>query len=135
MSGFDINHTTISGNLTRDPELRTPTGASQSLCSIRIAHNERYKNAAGDWADRAQYFDVTIWGGRGEWIAKNVSSGEKVVVAGRLRWREWGEDAAKRQAVDITADSIIPIGRRNTTKAPADAEADDGPHETTSELG
>ena len=68
MSGFDINQLTISGNLTRDPELRTPTG-TQPVCSIRIAHNERYKNSAGDWADRAQYFDVTIWGGLGEWVA------------------------------------------------------------------
>jgi len=128
MSGFDINHTTISGNLTRDPELRTPTGA-QPVCSIRIAHNERYKNTAGDWADRAQYFDVTIWGGLGEWVAGNIASGDKVVVAGRLRWREWGEDGAKRQAVDITADSIIPVGRRNAAKAPADAQVDDADRE------
>ena len=128
MSGFDINHTTISGNLTRDPELRTPTGA-QPVCSIRIAHNERYKNTAGDWADRAQYFDVTIWGGLGEWVASNVASGDKVVVAGRLRWREWGEDGAKRQAVDITADSIIPVGRRNAAKTPADAQVDDADRE------
>ena len=52
MSGFDINQLTISGNLTRDPELRTPTG-TQPVCSIRIAHNERFKDAAGDWTDRA----------------------------------------------------------------------------------
>ena len=129
MSGFDINHTTISGNLTRDPELRTPNG-TQPVCSIRIAHNERYKNSSGDWADRAQYFDVTIWGGLGEWVAGNVASGEKVVVAGRLRWREWGDEGSKRQAVDITADSIIPIGRRNATKAAApDTQADDADRE------
>ncbi len=124
MSGFDINQLTVSGNLTRDPELRN-LNSSQSVCSIRIAHNERFKDSAGEWQDRAQYFDVTIWGGLGEWIAKNVSSGDKVVVAGRLRWREWEtEDGNKRQAVDITADSIIPIGRRNATKAPADAQVD-----------
>ncbi len=84
MSGFDINQLTVSGNLTRDPELRN-LSSDQSLCSIRIAHNERYKDGAGKWQDRAQYFDVTIWGGLGEWIAKNVSSGEKGIGAGRLR--------------------------------------------------
>ena len=110
MSGFDINQVTISGNLTREPELRTPTG-TQPVCSMRIAHNERVKDASGDWTDRTSYFDVTIWGGLGEWIAKNVTKGQKVVVAGRLRWREWGADADKRQAVDITADSVIPVGR------------------------
>ena len=118
MSGFDINQLTISGNLTRDPELRNLTSSSQSVCSIRIAHNERFKDAAGEWADRAAYFDVTIWGGLGEWIAKNVSSGEKVVVAGRLRWREWEtKEGDKRQAVDITADSVVPVPRRNGAPA------------------
>ena len=118
MSGFDINQLTISGNLTRDPELRNLTGSSQSVCSIRIAHNERYKDGDGKWQDRAQYFDVTIWGGLGEWISKNVASGDKVVVAGRLRWREWEtKEGDKRQAVDITADSVIPIPRRGDTPA------------------
>ena len=117
MSGFDINQLTVSGNLTRDPELRN-LNSDQSLCSIRIAHNERFKDGAGKWQDRAQYFDVTVWGGLGEWIAKNVSSGEKVVVAGRLRWREWEtKDGDKRQAVDISADSIVPVPRRNGTSA------------------
>ena len=126
MSGFDINHTTISGNLTRDPELRTPTGA-QPVCSIRIAHNERYKNTAGDWADRAQYFDVTIWGGLGEWVAGNVASGDKVVVAGRLRWREWEKDGTKRSRVSIEADSIVPVpkGAKDTSTAPAPTPAGD----------
>jgi single-strand DNA-binding protein len=124
MSGFDINQLTVSGNLTRDPELRNlPSG--QSICSIRIAHNERYKDAADTWQDRAAYFDVTIWGGLGEWISKNVSSGEKVVVAGRLRWREWEtKDKDKRQAVDITADSVIPIPRAADAPAATDAASD-----------
>ena len=126
MSGFDINHVTVSGALTRDPELRElPSG--QAVCSIRIAHNERFKDASGEWADRAQYFDVTIWSGLGEWIAKNVSKGEKVVVAGRLRWREWEKDGDKRQAVDITADSVIPIPRPATTQPAAEAQASEEP--------
>jgi single-strand DNA-binding protein len=110
MSGFDINSVTVSGNLTRDPEVRTlPSG--QSVCSLRIAHNERYKDASGEWADRAAYFDVTVWSGLGEWMGRNLHKGQKVVVSGRLRWREWGEEGAKRQAVDITADSVVPVVR------------------------
>lgn len=111
MSGFDINTVTVSGNLTREPELRNlPSG--QAVCSLRIAHNERYKDASGAWADRAAYFDVTVWSGLGEWMGRNLSKGQKVVVSGRLRWREWDTpDGNKRQAVDITADSVIPIVR------------------------
>jgi single-strand DNA-binding protein len=126
MSGFDINQLTISGNLTRGPELRNlPSG--QSVCNIRIAHNERRKTQADAWTDVPAYFDVTIWGGLGEWIANNVAKGDKVVVAGRLRWREYEVDGQARQAVDITADSVVPIPRTSSAseadKAPATAPA------------
>ncbi len=110
MSGFDINTVTVSGNLTREPEVRNlPSG--QAVCSLRIAHNERYKDASGEWADRAAYFDVTIWSGLGEWMGRNLHKGQKVVVSGRLHWREWEKEGEKRQAVDITADSVVPVVR------------------------
>jgi single-strand DNA-binding protein len=111
MSGFDINSVTVSGNLTRDPEVRNlPSG--QAVCSLRIAHNERFKDASGEWADRAAYFDVTIWSGLGEWMGRNLHKGQKVVVSGRLRWREWETpNGDKRQAVDINADSVVPVVR------------------------
>lgn len=111
MSGFDINQVTVSGNLTREPELRNLPNGGQSVCSLRIAHNDRYKDASGNWADRASYFDVSVWGGLGEWMASNLSKGQKVVVSGRLKWREWGEEGNKRQAVDISADSVVPVVR------------------------
>jgi single-strand DNA-binding protein len=124
MSGFDINNVTVSGNLTREPELRHTSNGGQSVCSIRIAHNDRYKDASGDWTDRASYFDVSIWAGLGEWVAGNVAKGQKVVVSGRLKWREWGEEGNKRQAVDISADSVIPIAR---SSAPAAVEGGSAP--------
>jgi single-strand DNA-binding protein len=117
MSGFDINQLTISGNLTADPELRSTSGGT-SLCKIRIAHNERYKNGAGEWTDRPQYFDVTVWGGIGDWVGGHLNKGDKVVVAGRLKWREWEtEGGSKRQAVDITADSVVPAPRGDSNGA------------------
>jgi single-strand DNA-binding protein len=119
MSGFDINTVTVSGNLTREPELRElPSG--NAVCNLRIAHNERFKGSDGEWADRPQYFDVTVWSGLGEYLAKNLAKGEKVVVSGRLKWREFEVDGNKRQAVDITADSVVPVPR-STNGAPAEA--------------
>ena len=111
MSGFDINTVTVSGNLTRDPELRNlPSG--QAVCSFSIAHNERYKDASGEWTDRACYFDVTVWSGLGEWMGRNLHKGQKVVVSGRLKWRQWDDkDGNKRTTVDITADSVVPVVR------------------------
>lgn len=119
MSGFDINQLTITGNLTRDPELRNlPSGTS--VCNIRIAHNDRRK-IDGEYTDVAQYFDVTIWNRMGEWIAENLEKGAKVVVAGRLNWREYEDkDGNKRQAVDITANSVVPVPKNGTTAPPAE---------------
>lgn len=112
MSGFTINQVSISGNLTRDPELRSTSGGT-AVCGLRIASNERYKDATtNEWMDRAGYFDITIWKGLGEWVAGNLHKGDQIVVSGRLKWREWQDkDGNSRQAVDITADSIVPVPR------------------------
>jgi single-strand DNA-binding protein len=129
MSGFDINTVTVSGNLTREPEVRNlPSGTA--VCSLRIAHNDRYKDASGEWAERSAYFDVTVWGGLGQWMGNNLSKGQKVVVSGRLNWREWESEGQKRQAVDITAFSVVPIvrdgagGQSNGYAARSDVPAD-----------
>jgi single-stranded DNA-binding protein len=66
----------------------------------------------------------TIWGATGKWIAQHVAKGDKVVVAGRMRWREWETDSGKRQAVDITADSIVPAPR-DAANGRSNADADD----------
>lgn len=112
--GFSLNSVTISGNLTRDPELRTLRSGT-AVCNIRIAYNERYKDGVtGEWSDRANYFDIDIWRGIGEWVARNLSKGDQIAVVGRLRWREWEtEDGKKGQAVSITADGILPTSGRD----------------------
>jgi single-strand DNA-binding protein len=112
MSGFTVNSVTLSGNLTRDPELRSlPSGVA--VCALRIASNERYKDGAtGEWSDRPGYYDVSVWKGLGEWLANNLHKGDQIVVSGRLRWREWQDkDGNNRQSVDISADSIVPVTR------------------------
>jgi single-strand DNA-binding protein len=120
MSAFDINQLTISGNLTRDPDLRA-LASGQTVCNLRIAHNERRKTSADQWTDHPQYFDVTIWSGLGEWVANNLTPGAKIVIAGRLRWRQYTTtDGAHRQAVDITADSVVPMRRTNRAEPTPD---------------
>lgn len=108
MSGFTLNHVVISGNLTRDPELRSlPSGVS--VCELGIAVNERIK-VNDQWTDRANFFDVTVWGGLGEWVARNLGKGAGIAVAGRLRYESWEKDGQKRSKVKIVADSIMPRG-------------------------
>ena len=109
----NINRVVLVGNLTRDPELRnTPSG--MSVCSLRIAVNTRRKdNATGQWTEKPNYFDVTVWGAQGESCAQYLSKGRPVAVDGRLDWREWqAQDGSKRESVEIVAESVQFLGSR-----------------------
>jgi single-strand DNA-binding protein len=120
----NINRVVITGNLTADPELRsTPSGTP--VCSLRIACNTRRKED-GEWVDKPNYFNVTVWGGQGENVARYLSKGRPVAVDGRLEWREWEtQEGAKRQAIDIIADSVQFLSNGNGNGASSeDGEAD-----------
>src|SRR6187200_1016445 len=109
----NINRVILVGNLTRDPELRhTPSGTS--VCKLRLAVNSRQKDAStGEWGEKPNYFDVTVWGNQGENCAKFLSKGRPVAIDGRLDWREWeAQDGSKRQAVQIIADNVQFLGGR-----------------------
>jgi single-strand DNA-binding protein len=73
----NINAVVITGNLTKDPELRH-TEAGTPVCSLRVAVNGRRKNAQEEWADKANYFDVTVWGARGEKCAEYLAKGRPI---------------------------------------------------------
>lgn len=107
-----INRVVLVGNLTRDPELRhTPSGTA--VCSLRLAVNTRRKDETGQWVDKPNYFDVTVWGAQGERCAQYLAKGRPVGVDGRLEWREWeAQDGAKRQAVEVVAESVQFLGSR-----------------------
>jgi single-strand DNA-binding protein len=113
MAATNINRVVMTGNLTRDPELRSTSGGT-AVCSLRIACNTRRKGASGDWEDKPNYFDVTVWGAQGENCAKFLTKGRPVAIDGRLEWREWQDKdtGAKRSAVDIVADSVQFLGSR-----------------------
>ena len=113
MAATNINRVVITGNLTRDPELRS-LNSGTSVCSLRIASNTRRKGADGNWEDKPNYFDVTVWGAQGENCARFLSKGRPICVDGRLEWREFTDGQGnKRQAVDIVADSVQFLGGRD----------------------
>jgi single-strand DNA-binding protein len=109
----NINRVVLVGNLTKDPELRhTPSGTA--VCKLRLAVNTRQKDAQGNWGDKPNYFDITVWGNQGESCAQYLSKGRPVGVDGRLDWREWdAQDGTKRQAVEIIADTVQFLGSRD----------------------
>ena len=113
MAATNINRVVLTGNLTRDPELRSlPSG--MSVCSLRIASNTRRKDqSTGEWVDKPNYFDVTVWGAQGENCSRFLSKGRPIALDGRLEWREWqAQDGTKRQSVEIIADSVQFLGGR-----------------------
>ena len=108
----NINRVVLVGNLTKDPELRhTPSGTA--VCKLRVAVNTRQKDQTGQWVDKPNYFDVTVWGNQGESCAQYLAKGRPIGIDGRLDWREWeAQDGTKRQAVEIIAENVQFLGSR-----------------------
>lgn len=115
----NINSVVLTGNLTRDPEMRQARG-DLSICSLRLAVNGRRRDAAsGEWVDDPNFFDVTVFGRLADNCANYLSKGRPVAVSGRLDWREWETpEGQKRQAVQVIADSVQFLGGRDDS-APA----------------
>jgi single-strand DNA-binding protein len=112
VAATNINRVILTGNLTRDPELRSlPSGTS--VCSLRVAVNTRRKDQSGEWVDKPNYFSVTVWGAQGDNCARYLSKGRPVAIDGRLEWREWeAKDGGKRESIEIVADSVQFLGGR-----------------------
>ena len=117
MAASNVNRVVVTGNLTRDPELRNLQSGT-SVCKLRVAVNTRRKSAGGEWEDKPNYFDVTVWGAQGENCATYLQKGRPVAIDGRLEWREWeGQDGNKRQSVEIVADTVQFLGSRDGSGA------------------
>jgi single-strand DNA-binding protein len=123
----NINVTVITGNLTRDPELRH-TGGGTAVCEMRVAVNSRRKNGqTGEWEDKANYLDVTVFGARAEAIATHLSKGSPVAVEGRLDWQEWEakDGSGKRQAVKVIANHVQFLGSKPKDDSPSETDSPD----------
>ena len=119
MAASNVNVVVITGNLTRDPELRH-TGGGTAVCDLRVAVNSRRKDQSGQWVDKPNFFDVTVWGAQGENCATYLAKGRPVAIEGRLDWREWeAKDGGKRQAVQIIANTVQFLGSRDGGGAPS----------------
>lgn len=116
-----INTCTISGNLTRDPELRATAGGTAVL-GFSVAVNDRHKNQqTGVWEDHPNYIDCTMFGSRAEALANILHKGSGVTVQGKLRWSEWERDGQKRSKIEVVVDEIALHDKKGA--APADQAA------------
>lgn len=124
-----INRVVLVGNLTRDPELRqTPNGTP--VCDLGLAVNDRRKQG-DEWVEKANFFDVTVWGAQAESCSRYLSKGRQVAIDGRLDHQTWessvscescgSESAQKRSKVKIIAQNVQFLGSRQDAEAPAGA--------------
>lgn len=115
-----INKAIITGNLTRDAELRS-TGGGLSVANFAVAVNERVKNnSTGEWEDRANYIDCTMFGRRAEALAQYMTKGTKVTIEGKLRWSQWEKNGEKRSKVEVVVDEVelMARGEKRANEAP-----------------
>ena len=79
-----------------------------------LAVNSQRKDESGQWVDKPNYFDVTVWDKQGENCAQFLAKGRPVAIDGRLDWREWQtQDGQKREAVEVVAESVQFLGSRS----------------------
>ena len=105
---MSINRVNITGNLTRDPELRS-TGSGMAVLKMGVAVNDRRTNQqTGEWEDAPNFIDVVMFGTRAESVSRFLSKGSKVAIEGKLRWSSWEDKTSgdKRSKVEVVADDI-----------------------------
>lgn len=117
-----MNTVIVSGNMTRDVEVRT-TGSGLAVATGRVAVHNRKKEGT-EWVDAPVFIDVVAFGEKGETFANNCKKGERVYIAGRLSYSEWEKDGQKRTKVEIMADRIETPNRAKPSDRPASTTED-----------
>jgi single-strand DNA-binding protein len=108
-----LNKVFLLGNLTADPELRMTAGG-QAILKVRIACNESYFDKSNTRQERTEFVNVTVWGKRGEALAKILAKGANIFVEGGLRTSSYEKDGERRYRTEIVASNILLTGRRGT---------------------
>lgn len=125
---MSINRVIITGNLTRDPDLRS-TASGMPVLGFGVAVNDRRKNQqTGEWEDYPNFIDCTMFGARAQSVSRFLQKGSKVAIEGKLRWSQWERDGQKRSKIEVIVDEIEFLSprndngmQRNTMAAPAAA--------------
>lgn len=102
---MSVNKVFLVGNLTRDPEVRQ-TASGMYVLGVGMAVNDRVKDGDGDWADRPNFVDLTMFGSRAQAVSQHLHKGDKVAVEGKLRYSSWERDGQKRSRLEVVVDEI-----------------------------
>ena len=121
---MSINRVNITGNLTRDPELRATAGGTQML-AFGVAVNDRRKNPqTGAWEDVPNFVDCIVFGQRAEAVSRFISKGSKVAIEGKLRYSAWEtKEGQRRSKLEVIVDEIDFLSRQGQQVTSPAAEA------------
>lgn len=121
---MNLNRVILTGNLTRDPSLKTTPGGT-TVCELSLAVNSREKKN-GEWIDRADFFDIVVFGGQADACGQYLSKGSPAAVDGRLRLDRWEKDGQKHSKIRIIADGVqfLPTGQQGSGRSAQDDQAD-----------
>lgn len=121
---MSINRVVISGNLTRDPDLRSTAGGMPVL-GFSVAVNDRRKNQqTGEWEDFPNFIGCTVFGKRAESLSRHLSKGSKVAVEGKLRWSQWERDGERRSKIEVIVDEVELMGGKGADKGGTQPQAE-----------
>lgn len=111
---MSINHFTVSGNLTKDAEVRQ-TANGMTVLNFSVAVNERKKDqATGQWEDVPNFFDCVMFGNYAKAVANRMVKGTKVCLDGRLHMRSWERDGQRRSKVELNVNDVEIMPRQQT---------------------
>ena len=114
---MSINRVNISGNLTRDPQMRATQSGTQIL-SFGVAVNDRRRNPqSGEWEDVPNFIDCVVFGNRADALQRLLTKGMKVAIEGKLRWSQWEKDGQKRSKIEVIVDEIEFMSRQGQGEA------------------
>lgn len=109
-----MNKVMLFGRLGRDPEVRAAGDSGGKLCTMSVATTERFKDRTGEWQEGTEWHRVVAFGRTAETCEQYLAKGREILVEGRLRTREWEDQAgAKRYTTEVVAANVTFAGGRN----------------------
>lgn len=128
-----LNKVMLIGNLGKDPEIRYTAGGS-AVASFSLATSEKFKNKSGEWEERTEWHNVTLWGRTAEIAGEYLSKGKTVYIEGRLQTRKWQDkDGRDRWTTEIVGEKMQMLGGKGGEGSGAGARPQGRPGQTVSE--
>ncbi len=108
----NLNKVMLMGNLTRDPQL-SYLPSQTAVCEISIAINRRWMGQDGQQKEEVTFVECSMFGKRGEVLAKYLKKGQPIFVEGRLKLDQWeAQDGTKRSKLRVVLENFEFIAGR-----------------------